>query len=270
MSNKTQNKIKRIDGESRYYEIDGIRYPSVTTILSCIDKPALRFWYRKEALLEVERNWEYLSEMIKGGTYLEDALKEVTKKSKTKPEEIMQKALDVGSAVHSCLEIMVKRQIQNNHKKIEWGKITQEELNALLPVSTPIENVKLIFNCLIAFGEWANKIDFRPVESELTVYSKKHQFAGTLDAIGLVKGKLAVIDFKSSKAIYSEMALQLSAYKFAYREMSKKAVPEMWILRLGKEDGEFEARKFNDYKNNIRAFMGAYELWSWKQKQEKK
>lgn len=33
--------------EARFYTIAGTQYPSVTTILSILDKPALRVWYAK-------------------------------------------------------------------------------------------------------------------------------------------------------------------------------------------------------------------------------
>src|SRR3990167_9096543 len=108
MAKKTEKKkISRVDGEQRFYEIEGVgKFPSVTTILSIINKPAIAFWYRKEALLEVERNWQTLEDlMVNEGIKLEDALKEITKAAKGKPDEIMQEALDIGSKVHEIIEL---------------------------------------------------------------------------------------------------------------------------------------------------------------------
>ena len=60
--------------------------------------------------------------------------------------------------------------------------------------------------------------DFEPevVWSEATVYSREHGYAGTADIIGKIRigrsKKPAVLDFKASKAIYNETAMQLTAY----------------------------------------------------------
>lgn len=60
--------------------------------------------------------------------------------------------------------------------------------------------------------------DFEPeiLRSESTVYSRTHEYAGTLDILAKIrigKSKLpAVLDIKTSKAIYNETAMQLAAY----------------------------------------------------------
>ena len=246
----TMPKIKRIDGEQRFYEIDGVKYPSVTTVLNVVNKPAIGFWYRKEALLEVERNWETLASKLTAGVHIEDALKEITALAKSKPDEILQEALDIGSEVHKHLEFITK-------KWIATGK---------MQVGGLVVSTEAVDNCLQAFYHWAEMHKFQPIESELTVYSKKLGYAGTLDAIGKVDGKLAVVDYKSSKACYPEMGMQLSAYRHAYAEMrGERKVDEMWILRLGKNDGEFEAVRYNAPAKQMLGFKGALKLWKWKQ-----
>ena len=45
----------------RKYEIDGVEVPSVTTVLGCLDKPALPYWGNKigvEGVLELVRRGE--------------------------------------------------------------------------------------------------------------------------------------------------------------------------------------------------------------------
>ena len=252
-------KIKRVDGEQRFYEIEGVgKFPSVTTILSIINKPAIAFWYRKEALLEVERNWQTLEDlMVNEGIKLEDALKEITKAAKGKPDEIMQEALDIGSRVHKIIEFLVKAQIKDD------TLLYKSHINNLR------NERKEVRNCIDAFLKWTDKVHFEPIESELMVYSERFHFAGTLDAVGKIKGKLAVIDFKSSKAFYPEMGLQISAYKKAYEELKHIHIEQMWVLRLGKEDGIFDPHKVINYVKNLKAFKSAYQLWLWKKNQEK-
>lgn len=76
------------------------------------------------------------------------------------------------------------------------------------------------------FVRWMN--DFRPQfeAAEMTVYSDRYGYAGTLDAIATVYGKRFVIDYKSSRddrdkwgnlrTPYADsVALQLAAYRYA-------------------------------------------------------
>jgi hypothetical protein len=55
--------------------------------------------------------------------------------------------------------------------------------------------------------------DLRPVfiENEVTVWSKKHEYAGTADAIIQVKDQLMMIDWKTGAKFHAENALQLAA-----------------------------------------------------------
>ena len=55
-----------------------------------------------------------------------------------------------------------------------------------------------------------------------------------------MEGKLTLIDFKSSNAIYDEMRFQVAGYQIAYEEETKKDIKKKVIIRFGKEDGQFE------------------------------
>lgn len=52
--------------------------------------------------------------------------------------------------------------------------------------------------------------------SEATVYSRAHGYAGTLDALISIEGLgLGLVDYKTGKGVYGEVALQLAAYRHA-------------------------------------------------------
>jgi hypothetical protein len=53
------------------------------------------------------------------------------------------------------------------------------------------------------------------IASEATVYSRTGAYAGTLDAIARIDGRLLLLDVKTGKDIYPEVALQLAAYRHA-------------------------------------------------------
>jgi hypothetical protein len=91
------------------------------------------------------------------------------------------------------------------------------------------------------------------------VYSREHDYAGTLDVVGEVDGQLAVVDWKTSKAVYDEMRLQAAAYAQAWAEMYDLRVPDRWVIRLDKETGEFEPIRFprETFRRDLHGFLAA-------------
>ena len=91
----------------------------------------------------------------------------------------------------------------------------------------------------VAFLEWKDEHKLRPIALEKTVYG--NCWAGTLDYLGFFNGKLYVIDFKTSKAIYpSDMGPQIAAYR-----STEEGVLGSGILRLDKETGLPEWKDFS-------------------------
>ena len=244
MNNHNQNRqVRRIDGEQRFYEIEGLgRFPSVTTILNIIGKPALANWKLSVAI-------NYLKG-LPPEKMSPEGIFEVLELAKKKPAELTKEALDIGSRVHEILEEAVKAHIQS---PIVWSDFFAN-----------YQERGEVMNCLSAFVKWAAENDFEPVLSELTVYSTKKKFAGTLDCVAKVNGKMFLIDFKSSKAYYAEMALQLAAYRYALKERRPDLkIRGMAVMRLGKLDGEFEFIKVKYFIKNFAGFLAAKKLWNW-------
>jgi hypothetical protein len=103
---------------------------------------------------------------------------------------------------------------------------------------------------------------FKPVTMEHRLYSREHDYAGTLDVVGEVDGQLAVVDWKTSRAIYDEMPLQAAAYAQAWAEMYDQRVPDRWVIRLDKETGDFEPVRFprETFRRDLRGFLAAKAL----------
>jgi PD-(D/E)XK nuclease superfamily len=247
--------FRRLDGEQRFYEVEGIgKFPSVTTVLGVIDKPALIGWAKKQVALAIQPILQDIfNHKIKPEELDVDA---IIKMAKQKPKSVMEEAGDIGTQVHHHLEEIVKLKIKNPKMKWEGIKVLR---------NVPENTDERVLKCVNAFFKWVEENHFIPVESELMIYSKSIGYAGTLDAVGFVNGVLSVIDFKSSKAFYPEMGIQLSAYRHAYAEMRDvKKVSGMLVLRLGKEDGDFEVIKVGNAIQNMVAFKGALAIWKWK------
>ena len=103
-----------------------------------------------------------------------------------------------------------------------------------------------------AFKLWLEDHEVEVQECEKTVVSKKHGYAGTLDMLAKVNGKLMLIDVKTGKALYPEVHLQLSAYKEALgSDIGMAAL-------LLKEDGTYT---YQIGSNKLEAFLAAKTLY---------
>lgn len=60
---------------------------------------------------------------------------------------------------------------------------------------------------------------FKVLRSEVRVYSRRHQYAGTVDTIGLLNGRLAMVEKKTTAVLHPATAVQVTAYGKAYNEM---------------------------------------------------
>jgi hypothetical protein len=67
-----------------------------------------------------------------------------------------------------------------------------------------------------AWQRWRDRFGVEPVATEATVYDRRRGYAGTLDLIADA-GDLGriLVDYKTSKDVYSEATLQLTAYRWA-------------------------------------------------------
>lgn len=181
---------------------------SVTSVTGVIDKsPALMGWSVKQM------GFYLLAEKAKGNDKITEDL---VNQAKKEYRRLKQEAADLGTEIHSWVS--------------EWIKGKKPSMP---------ENEKVV-NGITAFLKFQKEHQIKWLETERIIYSKKHAYAGILDAIGEMEGKLTLVDFKSSNAIYDEMRFQVAGYQIAYEEEMKKDIEKRVIIRFGKEDGQFE------------------------------
>jgi len=174
----------RVD-RARFYTIDGQHWPSVTTILDIIAKPALGPWYAKEerryfeaAMLEVlsrpgARDPEYVL------TAVAEAVSGVKAADRAK-----QQAASIGTAMHAG---------------IEWALRTQRGEDAGPEPRLPDAAAWAVES----WKDWAKSVALEPVAIERTVYCEVCGYAGTLDLYARVRGVLTVLDWKSGKRLWA-------------------------------------------------------------------
>jgi hypothetical protein len=200
MTQETINSPSFVFGEiDAKPEQDDLRFYSVTTILKCLDKPALLYWAAEEAAKCAVNVRGSLTRRIKEEG--EDAVVKWIKLAMYRPQPGKVTAAALGTAVHDAVE--------------------QYAYSGVRPA---VENPE-VEPFLDRFDEWAQK--WQPVyeAAEAAVYNKTYGYAGTLDAIAVIDGQRVLLDYKSSRKSvgsddkpthpYPEVALQLAAYSHA-------------------------------------------------------
>jgi len=216
--------------DERFYNTPFGYLPSVTTVLSILNKPALMHWAVK---ITVQYIGTHLEE-LKNSLTEEEAIR-ILEEAKKETERQQERALNIGSLVHQWIE--------------RWTEGEIEEIS--LEIKQPVG----------AFLEWTKSNNFIVLEKEQTVYSKKG-FAGTLDLVAKLNKKLYIIDIKTSSGFYPEYVLQIGAYKMAYEEMKKTKRLKMGILRLDKVTGSPEFKDYsNEYSKASKAFLHLLGYW---------
>ena len=125
-----------------------------------------------------------------------------------------------------------------------------------------------------AWEEWKASIDFKPLLCEQAVWSHKHEYAGTMDLLAEINGRVTLIDWKTGKSVYREAFLQNAAYRVAMIEMGllpNQVECDGLIVRLPKleTDPTFEAVKVTEDMGALfEVFMHTKRLWEWTQKDE--
>lgn len=227
--------------ETHQYFIDGVEFPSVTKILSILDKSApLMQWATNVALEYVKKHIDELHTKTSG---------QILYAAKRQHRELKKQAADIGTRTHRLVE---KYLIANKSKEILFrNKLITNNPNLFL--SNIPDDLQKPFS---AFLDWIENKDFRILDTEKIIYSKRHHYAGTLDIRCLLNRKKYIIDLKTSSRIYDEMLLQLCGYKNAYEEINEDKGHRIGILRLDKLTGEPEWKEYTnkDYLKYVKAF----------------
>jgi hypothetical protein len=280
---KTASPITRTDSkQGRFYSIpndDGTtsKYPSVTTILGSIAKPALVPWAAKEERAAVSAAAVALYADLATEPHLPQSMYVLALEQRigqTKAHtKTLAKAAEIGSAAHGA---------------IQWA-LTQQLHGVAAGVAPPLsEGARIAFD---AFTVWARAVALTPHAMEQTIWSRTHEYAGTLDLLATLDARAllallerqgavdaglgdwlrtretvtSVIDFKTGRSIYAEASLQACAYVRALAEMGHGRVDGALIVRLPKvaSDPGFEVAVVPPARELFPVFLAVRQLWAW-------
>lgn len=174
------------------------RFYSTTTIIGCLDKPALLYWAAEQTALAAVAAAGSLPQRIEEeGTepvvkWLRDARFRGVRGQRT--------AAELGTACHEAFE--------------------QYALSGTRP-----EVDEEVLPYLDQFDAWLQKWQPEYLAAELAVYNRTYGYAGSCDAFVKIQGEPLITDYKSTRKSldargketgpYPEVGLQLSSYRYA-------------------------------------------------------
>lgn len=175
-----------------------------------------------------------LEHMRDGAQFTRDDVLSMINLSKNAYNERKQEAADVGSVVHDYAEHNADdiTQVEGYNELSERDRVLAQQGVA-------------------AFNEWKSVMSPSFIDREFRVYSKRHNFVGKCDGLVEIDGKLYIIDYKTSKGVYTSQVYQIAAYMKAYEEMTGKKVAGAKIVNFTKDD-------ITDKEGNIIRPAGSY------------
>jgi len=154
--------------------------------------------------------------------------KKITEKdiinAKFEYKRIGKHSTDIGTQVHSWIERYIKR---SDTQSLDVDDININDIDADEEAKSAIK----------AFLVWEKRVKPKFLGAEELLYSKKYNYAGMFDALIKVKNKIALVDFKTSTAIWKEYRYQIAAYWYAWEEMTGQRIDNGLVLRLDKSTG---------------------------------
>lgn len=177
---------------------DDLRMWSVTTLIGCLDKPALIYWSAEETAKAAVKSMKSVAAMV--DEQGPDAAVEWLKGARFRRPRGQRTAAELGTAVHAaCEEYVITGQRPDVDDEV-----------------APF---------LAQFDAWCDEFQPDYQAAEVTVFSPTYGYAGTCDAFLTIDGVRFIADYKTTRKSfdgkgnptgpYPEVALQLAAYRWS-------------------------------------------------------
>lgn len=181
----------------------------------------------------------------------------LAEKSWDEAEALKQAAGGKGSKIHSAVadilagyEVRIDSQYLNTNTN-QMEELTLEECEAIL-----------------SFKRWFDENKPESIVWEYTVFSDKHNYAGTIDYICKIGEEYWIVDFKTGQYVWPEYELQISAYRQAlidgFHDIPKlEGIKDFKIavLQIGYQKNKAKF-KWNELEDKFPLFLSAQTIWA--------
>lgn len=245
-------------------------YPSVTGKLQVLKDEGLANWKMNQALQYVFANFK---------KFTDDNIMEHIDSAERTPADIFVDAGDIGTMIHDVREKIFTQWIKTGERPANFESFITEDVHDIRAVSA-----------IAALEKFCIEYAYRPIVTELMVYSHKWQTAGTLDDIGLMrvpvrtgdvrcdheiledpyvnvdrcvrceakwKWALVLLDLKTSNRFKDHYFFQVSMYWKMFWKLTGLRPDHAFILKLSKENRTYSLEelkrpaKIAQYANHI-------------------
>lgn len=183
-------------------------------------------------------------------------------------EEIKVAAGDKGSKVHAAIVDLID------------GKGVRMDAKYLNP-STGVEEELTLeeYEALVSFVRFWKLKNPKTIARETVVFNEEYGYAGTVDWVGVLDGKLTILDFKTSSQVWPAYEMQVSAYKHAMKSIPvieihggkkikvAKPIETLAILQVGYRRNR-DGWKLTPIEDKFDLFLAARKIWENEHKDE--
>ncbi|GAA2812703.1 PD-(D/E)XK nuclease family protein [Saccharopolyspora taberi] len=179
--------LNRSGGRFYVDPVSNRKAPSVTSIVAMLPKPFLTAWAAK---LTAENAVDHLGSIVDLALTDRSGAVDYMKRA---PHRSTKDAADVGTQVHDLFEQVARGQ--------DLGRVHPDMLRY-------VEHIE----------DFHERYEPDYLHIEDAVWSDKHDYAGSFDAVCRIDGELVIVDVKTTRSgVHEDAALQLAAYTFADR-----------------------------------------------------
>jgi hypothetical protein len=229
-----------VKGKGRHYRhpVTGDLVPSVTNVLSILNKPALVGWAAKQVATMAADMREVLPSMKHDECV--DLLKGAASRTSNR-------AGSRGTDVH------------------EW--VAQRLLGGPPPTLTGQAH-----EYQAAAENWLDETKPEPITVETSMFHAL--YAGTCDAVVSMNGERWLLDFKTSSGIYGEAALQTAALSRCFlwhhegSVIEAQPVDRVGVVRFA-PNGKWEMKEVKEPEAHFSAFLSLIDVWHWQHDTDK-
>jgi hypothetical protein len=195
----------------------------------------------------------YVLSYFPKGKFFENWMKDVGHNS----DIIARKAADEGTETHKAIEDFL------NGNEIVWINEYGKANHSLI-----------VWQMILRFADFWNTVKPRLIATEQHIFSDEYQYAGTIDLVVEIDGKIWLLDIKTSNSLHTSYDLQLAAYAQAWNENFDTPIENTGIIWLkspsrkidssGKKlQGNGWALKVphNNYQDNLQSFLKVYDIF---------
>jgi hypothetical protein len=168
---------------------------------------------------------------------------------------IASRAAADGTQVHNAVEAFL------NGNEIKW---IDEYGNAIYSLD--------VWKMILKFAEFWNTHKPKLIATEYHLFSDNHKYAGTADLVIELKGKIWLLDVKTSNSLHTSYDLQLASYAKAWNETHDTPIQEtgiLWLKAATRGEGKGDAiqgkgwqlKSISDIDRNFEMFLKIYDIY---------